>query len=95
MMQFALRVDYVDGSGVDVTATTPDLIAFERQFDKPFTVFADSLRLEYLLWLSWHNLKRKGVIDVEFDPWCETVDGVRIGETVEPVPLENSLPIGS
>lgn len=95
MMQVALHVSYDDGSGVDVTATAPDLIAFERHFDKPFTVFADSLRLEYLLWLSWSTLKRKGKTEADFDPWCETVEAVRIGEAVDPAPLESSQPTGS
>ena len=95
MMKVALKVQYDDGSGVDVDATAPDLIAFERNFDKPFTVFADSLRLEYLVWLAWHTLKRQGKTSLEFDPWVDTVGGISLGEAVDPVPLESQAPTGS
>ena len=95
MMQVALRIEYADGSGVDVTATAPDLIAFERNFDKPFTVFADGLRLEYLLWLAWYTVKRRGETDKDFDPWCETVGSIVIGESEDPAPLESKARIGS
>jgi hypothetical protein len=95
MMKVALHVDYSDGSGVDVEATAPDLIAFERNFDKPFTVFAENLRLEYLVWLAWQTLKRQGKTSLEFDPWIETVGGIALGEAVDPVPLESKAPTGS
>jgi len=95
MMKVALHVDYDDGSGVDVDATAPDLIAFERNFDKPFTVFADSLRLEYLVWLAWHTLKRTSNTTLQFDPWVDTVAGIALGEAVDPVPLESQAPTGS
>ncbi len=94
MNKVALRVDYSDRSGVDVEATTPDLIAFERKFDKSFAAFADDLRLEYIVWLAWQALTRTKVISVEFDPWTETVDGVTVKAVADPVPLENSQPTG-
>ena len=95
MMKVALHVDYSDGSGVDVIATAPDLIAFERQFDKPFTIFAESMRLEYVLWLGWHALKRQQLTTLEFDPWIETVGSVGLTDSQEPPPLESGQPIGS
>jgi len=95
MMNVALKVEYTDGSGAEVNATAPDLIAFERHFDKPFTVFADNLRLEYLVWLAWQTLKRQGKTALEFDPWVETVGGISLGEAVDPVPLESQAPTGS
>lgn len=95
MMRVALHIEYSDGSGVDVVATAPDLIAFERHFDKPFTVFADNLRLEYLLWLAWHTVNRSSQIDKDFDAWCENVTSIVIGESDDPAPLESKAPTGS
>jgi hypothetical protein len=95
MMKVALHVDYSDGSGVDVVATAPDLLAFERHFDKPFTVFGTDMRLEYVLWLAWRSLNRQGKTSLEFDPWIETVANVGLGESEEPPPLESGQPIGS
>lgn len=94
MNKVALSVDYSDGSGVEVEATTPDLIAFERQFDKSFAAFADDLRLEYIVWLAWHALTRTKQVTVEFDPWTETVDGVTVKAVPDLPPLENSQPTG-
>jgi len=93
-MNTALRVAYNDGSGVDITASTPDLIAFERKFDKSFSAFADEFRLEYIVWLAWYALTRTKVISVEFDPWTETVDGVTVKAVADPPPLESSQPTG-
>lgn len=95
MMRVPLHITYGDGSGVEVEATAPDLLAFERHFDKPFTVFGTEMRLEYVLWLGWQALNRQGKTALEFDPWIETVSGVGLQESSEPPPLENSQPIGS
>lgn len=96
MMRIALKVEYADGSGAEVMASAPDLIAFERHFDKPMMVFAEDVRIEYLLWLAWTSLKRKNMVADDFDTWIDSVDGVTVGDQadVEIVPLETSQPIG-
>ena len=95
MMRVPLHITYDDGSGVDVDATAPDLIAFERKFDKPFSIFANEMRLEYLLWLAWSTCRRKNNLADEFDPWCEKIDTVVVGDVSDPVPLESPAPTGS
>lgn len=96
MMRLVLHVDYVDGSGADVNATAPDLIAFERKFNQPFTILGDGLRLEYILWISWYSLQRRNEAEKDFDEWADRVAGVRFGEQdPEPVPLESNQPTGS
>lgn len=94
MMRLALQVEYNDGSGAEVTATAPDLIAFERHFDKPMSVFAENLRIEFILWLAWQSFHRRELTSLDFDPWCETVDNVTIGDVGDPVPLESNQPTG-
>lgn len=96
MMRIALKVEYADGSGAEVMASAPDLIAFERHFDKPMMVFAEDVRIEYLLWLAWTSLKRKNMVTADFDTWTDTVDAVIAGgdEEAEIVPLEMNQPIG-
>lgn len=95
MLRVTLHIEYADGSAVEVVTTAADLMAFETRFDKSFTVFADNWRLTYLMWLAWHVVKREGKTALEFDPWSQTVAGVRIGEADEVVPLESKAPIGS
>ena len=96
MMRIALNVEYADGSGAEVIASAPDLIAFERHFDKPMMVFAEDVRIEYLLWLAWTALHRRKMVTADFDTWIENVEGVTAGDQadVEIVPLEPSQPIG-
>lgn len=83
MMRIDLKVEYADGSGVETTATAPDLIAFERHYDKSMAVFGTDTRIEYILWLTWHALNRKKETGLEFDPWVETVDSVTAGDSGE------------
>lgn len=95
MMRIALKVKYGDGREHAVMVSAPDLIAFERQFDKPMTVIAEG-RLEYLWWAAWHAAKRKNLTDLPFDSWVDTVDEIRDDETApeEIVPLESEAVTG-
>ena len=95
MLRVALHIEYADGSAVDVATTAADLMAFETKFDKSFTVFADNLRLTYLMWLAWHVVKREEKTSLDFDPWADTVASVRIGDSEDVVPLESKAPTGS
>ena len=94
MMRISLSVSYVDGSGAEVVATAPDLIAFERHFDKPMTVFASEARIEYILWIAWTAMTRRKMITTDFESWMDTVDSVVAGDTGEVVPLESNQPTG-
>lgn len=83
MMRIALSVEYADGSGAEVTASAPDLVAFERNFDTSMTVFGSNPRIEYVLWIAWHTLKRNGKTSDEFEKWMESVDSVEFGDSGE------------
>lgn len=94
MMRISLSVTYADGSGAEVIAAAPDLIAFERHFDKPMSVFAADARIEYILWIAWTALTRRKKITSDFDAWVETVESVTAGDPGEVVPLESNQPTG-
>jgi hypothetical protein len=98
MLTFSLGVEYADGSGAETTATVPDFIAFERQYDRPG---AQALmgqegqpRIEWLLFMAWHSIKRTKSDTPDFDAWCETVTGVRLGKDADVPPLESKAPTG-
>jgi len=97
MLRLALHVDYDDGSSADVIASALDIVNFERKFNKPVTVFADEVRVEYLLELAFSALKRKKLTTLEFDEWADSISGITFGneDENEIVPLESSPPIGS
>lgn len=85
MMQIHMTVEHADGSEAEVTAKASDLIAFERQFDKPMTVFGDPKagRVEYIMWLAWHTSKKVGKTDQEFDAWVDGVEAIKLGDSGE------------
>lgn len=85
MMTINMRVKNGDGSEAEVTAKASDLIAFERHFDKPMTVFGNpgNSRIEHIMWLAWHTLKRGNSTTLEFDPWVDTVDEIKVGDSGE------------
>ena len=96
MLRLALHVDYDDGSGVDVIASALDIVNFERKFDKSITVFADQVRVEYLLELAYSAMSRKKLTTLSFDDWADTISGITFGNEAdtEIVPLESNLPTG-
>jgi hypothetical protein len=91
MMRIALEVKYVDGRAQKIMVSAPDLVAFERHFDKPMAEVASG-RIEYLWWVAWHATTRKHLTEADFDSWIETID--EIGDdnetSEEIVPLENN-----
>ena len=96
MMRLMLHVDYLDGSGADIDATAPDLLEFERKFDRSFVSIGEQTRLEWILYLCWFNQKRKEKTNLDFEAWAETVANVKFRDAGEtPIPLESSPRTGS
>jgi len=96
MMQFKIGVEMVDGTEAVAIASVPDLLAFERKFDKPVTDFGAGLRLEWILWLAWHALHRAGKAPDDYDAWTANVGNIAVGsQDGDPLPpLESAAPIG-
>ena len=96
MMRMALQVEQLDGRVQHVMVAAPDLIAFERQYDKAMSVLGTG-RIEYLFYVAWRALTRTGQTTLDFDAWCDTVGEISDDETAaeEIVPLEPSPPTGS
>lgn len=90
-MKMDLHVSYSDGSGADVVVSAPDLVAFEREFDRSVARFQSEVKFTDICWLAWHRLKRDGKAG-EFDAWLEGIEGVDIADASEPVPLDKTAP---
>jgi hypothetical protein len=63
----------VDGSSASATILPIDRVMFERQFGRGVGAIAKEEREEFLLWVSWHALKRQGFTAADFDGWLATV----------------------
>jgi len=96
VMRIALTVEFADGTVKEFVAQPREIIAFERQYDLPMSVFGgDQMRFEHLLFLAWSAACRDGETR-EFDDWVATVTGVEPGEEQEGSdPLDRSPATGS
>jgi hypothetical protein len=93
-MRMQMTVTYSDGSGADVTVSAPDLVAFEREFDRSVARFESEVKLTDICWLAWHRLHREKKAGT-FDDWLETLESVEITDASEPAPLDKTAPISS
>ncbi len=75
-MRFNLLINFADGSKKDITASTPDLIAFEDKYNVSVAKLATEQRLSHLLFLAWHSEKRTKATALSFDDWVATVESV-------------------
>ncbi len=75
-MRFNLLINFADGSKKDITASTPDLIAFEDKYNVSVAKLATEQRLSHLLFLAWHSEKRTKATALSFDEWVATVESV-------------------
>lgn len=80
-MRFNLLLKFADGTEKEITASTPDLVAFEDKFNISVGRLAAEQKLSHLLFLGWHSEKRTKATTLGFDAWLETVDGVGESKT--------------
>jgi hypothetical protein len=72
-MRFNLVITFADGTKKEITASTPDLVAFEDQFNVSVGSLASSQRLGHLLFLAWHSEHRTKSTKLGYEEWLETV----------------------
>ncbi len=75
-MKINLRVEYVSGESLDVSATAPDLVAFEDKFNLSVTKLESEMKFTHLVWLAWTSLNRQKLVSKEFDSWLADVASV-------------------
>lgn len=72
-----------------------DFVKYEEVHNISMANIESNLKTRDLAWFAWHSEKRRKLTTVDFDAWCETIDGIDIDtgeETI--VPLESSQPTG-
>jgi len=75
-MKINLRIEYVSGESLDVSATAPDLVAFEDKFNLSVTKLESEMKFTHLVWLAWTSLSRQKLVSKEFDSWLADVASV-------------------
>lgn len=76
----------VNGKQHEVTPSPGDLVRFEREYDKPVSVLDDEsqLRTEYVYYIVYSALKRKGQFEGDFDTFLDALGEIQEDEA----PLE-------
>ena len=80
-MRFNLVITFADGTKKEITASTPDLVAFEDKFNTSVGKLATEQRLGHLLFLAWHSEQRTKATKLKFEEWLDTVEGVGEAES--------------
>lgn len=75
-MRFNLLINFADGTNKEITASTPDLVAFEDKFNTSVGKLATEQRLGHLLFLAWHSEKRNKGTELGYEAWLENVASV-------------------
>jgi hypothetical protein len=79
-MRFNLLINFANGTEKEITASTPDLVAFEDKFNISVGKLASEQRLSHLLFLAWHSEKRSKETALSYEEWLETVESVGASE---------------
>lgn len=89
-----LRITYGDDKTKDVKAVWDDFIAFEDEFDQPFTIVVDpkKSRLKYTTWLCWHSEFREKQTELNFNDWVKSISHCGFAPENE---VEDVRPLGS
>jgi hypothetical protein len=77
-MKMELKVTYLTGEELEVTAVVPDFIAWERHSKRKMSDFSNAVGMEDLAYLAWSVVNRTGKAK-PFEGWIHEV------EIIEPV----------
>jgi len=79
-MQINLQTTFSDGTKKVITAGAPEIVAFEREFDKPISQMQESPRYTYLVFMAWHSESRTKSTTLKFEDWTNTITGIEAAE---------------
>ena len=94
MIRFKIRVVSVGGATAEATAGPPDLIAFERAYERSVIKLQSEMKFEDLAYLAWHALKRAGQVSADFDAWLDDLADLELVDAGEVPPLGGTASTG-
>lgn len=78
MDPISLDVVYLDGTTKTVDALAIDMLRFEEHFDMSVAGLKTP-KLSHLFYLAYAVEKRTKATELDFEPWVETISGVKEG----------------
>jgi len=79
-MELNLQATFQDGIEKVISTGAPEIVAFEREFDKPITTMQESPRYTYLVFMAWHSESRNKSTALKFEDWTNTIAGIEVAE---------------
>lgn len=88
-MRLDMKLEHEDGTVEEITATVPDLMAWEKKYGTKTSDLANGVSVTDLAFLAWSALKRTGQTTKAFEAWSSTlVDLERVEPEVRPTQPE-------
>lgn len=72
-MRLDMKLEHEDGTVEEITATVPDLIAWEKKFGTKTSDLANGTGVTDLAFLAWNALRRTGQTSKTFEAWSSTL----------------------
>ena len=96
LQPISFTVTMGDESGVTVTASAPDYVAYEQTFNKSILEGMQHGLWSVYMYVIWHAMFRQALTTLTWDDWLATSPIFdRELKSEEPLPLEPEAPIGS
>ena len=90
------RVTLPDGSGVNVTASAPDYVSYEQEFNKSVVLGMQNGMWSCYMYVIWHAMFRQGLTALSWADWLDSSPEFDAElKSEEPVPLDQTAPLGS
>lgn len=83
-MKITFKVTTTGSEPTEVTTSYGDLIALENKYGVDASDLGNRQRAQWLAFMAWNALKRRGDVKVGFEEWVETI------EALEPVDSEGN-----
>lgn len=69
-------VEMVDGTEYEVVTGDPDTMAAEDKYDLDATIWTSRPKTEHYVYLVWHAMKRKKVLDMDWPTFQDSFESV-------------------
>lgn len=88
-MRLDMKLEHEDGTVEEVTATVPDLMAWEKKYGTKTSDLTNGVAITDLAFLAYSALKRTGQVTKTFEAWSSTlVDLERTDPAINPTQPE-------
>lgn len=94
-MKAGIKLEH-SGQTIEVVATPPDFVAWERRTKRKTSDLATlGVGVEDLAFLAWSSIRRRGEAAPDFDDWLDGLDAIEMVDTPDPKATRKGASKGS